>query len=46
LVEALRSGDNTRTRPRAGAARHGGRYNVPGTALYLPEDLVTAIAEV
>lgn len=30
----------------AGAARHGGRYNAPGTAaLYLSEDLLTAIAE-
>ena len=30
----------------AGAARHGGRYNAPGSAaLYLSEDLLTAIAE-
>ena len=30
----------------AGAARHGGRHNTPGTpALYLAEDLITAIAE-
>jgi RES domain-containing protein len=30
----------------AEAARHGGRYNPPGTAaLYLSEDLLTAIAE-
>jgi RES domain-containing protein len=30
----------------AGAARHGGRYNAAGTAaLYLSEDLLTAIAE-
>ena len=29
-----------------GAARHGGRYNAPGiAALYLSEDLLTAIAE-
>lgn len=30
----------------AGAARHGGRHNTPGTpALYLSEELLTAIAE-
>jgi RES domain-containing protein len=30
----------------AGAARHGGRFNAPGMpALYLSEDLLTAIAE-
>jgi RES domain-containing protein len=30
----------------AGAARHGGRYNLPGqAALYLSEDLLTAVAE-
>lgn len=30
----------------AGAARHGGRYNLPGTAaLYLSEELLTAVAE-
>ena len=30
----------------AGAARHGGRYNLPGMeALYLSEDLLTAVAE-
>jgi RES domain-containing protein len=29
-----------------GAARHGGRYNLPGrAALYLSEDLLTAVAE-
>jgi RES domain-containing protein len=30
----------------AGAARHGGRYNLPGApALYLSEDLLVAVAE-
>jgi RES domain-containing protein len=30
----------------AGAARHGGRYNLPGmAALYLSEDLITAVVE-
>ena len=30
----------------AGAARHGGRFNEPGTpALYVSEDLMTAVAE-
>ena len=30
----------------SGAARHGGRYNLPGmAALYLSEDLLTAVAE-